>query len=146
MPAGPSFYNNAYRWVIMTGFRAATAIWPDVLRMIVFGGMVALTLFWACGVQAAQNSSNDPCISFLSSGFTDGSFSQEGRYDAGDTSAAGKAATISLLLGVRLALGPTEDLTGRHDAQASAPGISALDVQRYRTCKKEHALRVSYLP
>ena len=131
---------------MMTEFRAVTAIMPDVLRMAVFGGIFALGLFWACGVQAATVSLDDPCSSFLSSGFTDGSPSKESRSYTGHSPAAGKAATISLLLGVRLALGPAEDLTGSRTAQASAPGISALDVRRYRTCKKEQALRVSYLP
>lgn len=107
---------------------------------------LALALLWPATVHAASPPSADPCLSFLSSGFTNGSAVDTGVRPASATKAAGQAATLSLLLGVRLALGPAEDLNGKVMRVADAPDISALDIQRYRTCKKEQALRVSYLP
>lgn len=130
----------------MFHFRTMSATRPGFSHITLFGSLVLLTLFLACHTQAAPVSSNDPCLSLLSYGFTDGSVSQESQRDAGDAAAAGKAATISLLFGVRLALGPAEDLMGRKNMQSPATGISAPDIQRYRDCKKEQALRVSYLP
>lgn len=127
--------------------RATSIKRSGLSHIMLFGGLALLALFWACHAQAAPLSSSDPCLSFLSYGFTDGSASQETRPpQAGNVAAAGKAATISLLFGVRLALGPAEDLNGRQNMQEPASGISAPDIQRYRDCKKEQALRVSYLP
>lgn len=117
-------------------------------RRIVFGALLcaplALTPLLA---QASPISPSDPCKTFLSSGFTAGSADESGRTSSGVTPAAGsKAATLSLLLGVRLALGPTEDLHGTTKDASSGAGLTALDIQRYRTCKKEQALRISYVP
>ncbi len=117
-------------------------------RLALMMGLLAALLFLPALAQASPVSPGDPCLSFLSSGlssgFTNGSPDKANQRTAGDTTAAGKAATLSLLLGVRLALGPTEDLKG--GPQSTTPDISALDIQQYRTCKKEQALRVSYLP
>lgn len=76
-----------------------------------------------------------------------GSANEKGRLSSGTIPAAGtKAATLSLLLGVRLALGPTEDLNGMAKNASPDAELTALDIQRYRTCMKEQALRVSHMP
>lgn len=86
-----------------------------------------------------KNSPADPCLSLLSSGPSHG-LPDKGQRSAGVTEAAGRAATIGLLLGLNVALGPAEDLRTTHDAKNPAR-VSALDIARYRTCKKEQALR-----
>lgn len=118
------------------------------LRRMVFASLAfALIAFMPAPSQAAPVSPSDPCKTFLSSGFTAGSADEDSRHSSGVTPAAGsKAATLSLLLGVRLALGPAEDLNGKTQNASPDAGLTALDIQRYRTCKKEQALRVSYLP
>lgn len=117
------------------------------VRRIVFSALLCAPLaLMPVLAQANQVSPSDPCKTFLSSGFTAGSVDENSRISSGVTPAVGsKAATLSLLLGVRLALGPAEDLNGMVKNASSDAELTALDIQRYRTCKKEQALRVSYV-
>lgn len=94
--------------------------------------------------QATPVSPDAPCLALLSSGSTEASPGKTDQRTAGVSEAAGKAATLSLLLGVRLALGPVEDLSIRNDHESRAV-LSALDIARYRTCMKTQALVVSSL-
>lgn len=93
--------------------------------------------------RASPASSEDICLTFLSSGSSTSSPAQMGRRTVGANEAAGKAATLSLLLGVQTALGPAEDLSAKADN--GTDDISALDIARYRTCKKDQALTLSAL-
>ncbi len=115
--------------------------WKRMSFACALAGIVALS---APDAHSYEISSNDPCLSHLSSGSPQGSAKNDNRRAAGDAQVAGKAATLGLLLGVRLALGPVEDLD-RKDAASGKAQVSALDIARYRTCKKQQALMLSSL-
>lgn len=136
--------HNHDRYVRVRARHSRVRILFGARRLALCAALLALV---PADAQAASISSADPCLSFLSSGFTSGSPGETDQRSAGIPTAAGKkAATLSLLLGIRLALGPAEDMTGGDDTANARRDVTALDIQRYRTCKKERALRVSYLP
>jgi hypothetical protein len=116
-------------------------------RLALIAVLTAPLAFVPAMSQASPISPPDPCLSLLSLGFTPGSAADENsKADVGLAPAAGKAATLGLLFGVRHALGPTEDLNGiRLHATAQTAPVTALDIVRYRSCKKAQALRVSYV-
>lgn len=94
--------------------------------------------------QAAKIFPADNCMSFLSSRAiqTTPENTHQSKTDA--VKAAGHAATLGLLLGLGHATGPAEDVTDKARAPARSD-VSALDIKRYRTCKKQQALSLSAL-